>query len=387
MAVYKLFPTQDATIYSYYPVMNTGLDAICEVSNKLNIFVAGETPIVSRFLTQFDTTEIVNVFNNKVKKSDCELFFKNYISEAQGVNLDVTVELHPLAQAWSNGTGHYDDNPQVDDGCSWKYSNYSGSAVWNTNGNINGFHYTGSWDKTNEFGEDAIGGGVWFTGSNVLIPAMTQTFALRTSKDIEIDVTKVVKLWYSQSAYGEGIPNYGFISKLSGSAEFNTSKFLQPDLKYYSIDTNTIYPPQLEFRWVDYTSSIDSSSPIISNSDIKLSLSENPQEFYQDAVNRFYINVSPLYPIRTYQTASLYTGLNYLPTSSYYAIKDLDTNEYVINFDTKYTQISADSKGNFFDVYMNGLEPERSYSVLVKTIISGSTLIIDDNNYFKVING
>ena len=33
MAVYKLFPSQDASIYSAYPAMNTGLDAILDVSN------------------------------------------------------------------------------------------------------------------------------------------------------------------------------------------------------------------------------------------------------------------------------------------------------------------------------------------------------------------
>jgi hypothetical protein len=129
------------------------------------------------------------------------------------------------------------------------------------------------------------------------------------------------------------------------------------------------------------------SSLIINTSDIKINLSENPQAFNQNAINRFYVNVSPLYPARVFQTSSLYTGLNYLPTSSYYAVKDLDTNEFVISFDDQYTQISADSKGNYFDIYMNGLEPERYYAVLVKTIINGSTLIIDDNNYFKVVNG
>ena len=36
---------------------------------------------------------------------------------------------------------------------------------------------------------------------------------------------------------------------------------------------------------------------------------------------------------------------------------------------------------------MNGLEPERYYSVLIKTKIDGATLIFDDENYFKVING
>ena len=68
-------------------------------------------------------------------------------------------------------------------------------------------------------------------------------------------------------------------------------------------------------------------------------------------------------------------------------MKDLDTDEFVINFDNQYTQISSDAEGNYFDVYMNGLEPERYYKVLIKTIIDGSTIIFDDQYYFKVING
>ena len=64
----------------------------------------------------------------------------------------------------------------------------------------------------------------------------------------------------------------------------------------------------------------------------------------------------------------------------------MDTNEYVINFDNEYTQISADSTSNYFDIHMNGLEPERYYKIQVKTTIDGSTRIYDDNYYFKIVN-
>ena len=86
-------------------------------------------------------------------------------------------------------------------------------------------------------------------------------------------------------------------------------------------------------------------------------------------------------------TGSDYTRNRYLPISSYYALKDLDTNEFVINFDTQYTQISADDKNSYFTIYMNGLEPERYYSILIKTSIDGETVIFDDKLYFKIING
>ena len=95
----------------------------------------------------------------------------------------------------------------------------------------------------------------------------------------------------------------------------------------------------------------------------------------------------PEFPVRTFQTASLYTQNHALPSSSYYAIKDLDTNEFVVDFDNNFTKISCDNNSNYFDIYMNGLEPERYYKILVKTIISGSIIIKDEDYYFKVVNG
>ena len=58
MAVYKLFPTKDATIYSRYPTMNTGLDSIIEA---LADYSTG-TAHVSRYFIQFDQTEINTLF-------------------------------------------------------------------------------------------------------------------------------------------------------------------------------------------------------------------------------------------------------------------------------------------------------------------------------------
>ena len=290
MAVYKLFPSKDTTLYSYYPLMNTGLDAICEVSNTLDPIMRGEVPMVARYLMQFDTDEIKDVINSKIGTKSYDVFLRNFIATARGMNQDTQIEFHPLAQAWNNGTGHYLDNPDVDNGASWAYSNFSGSGIWDLSGSLNGWDYTGSWTGSNENAEDAVGGGNWIfdTGSNqyaihgYMSPSyvqgsslnlpVTQSFGLRSVKDIEINVNDTIDVWYN-----EAIPNYGFIAKLTGSDEFNKSKYIQPILKYYSVDTNTIYPPQLEFRWRDYTTVINSSTTnIIDTVNLKLSLSENP---------------------------------------------------------------------------------------------------------------
>lgn len=374
MAVYKLFPTQDATLYSLYPTMNTGLDAILEVSNRLDI---SGTPDIARYLIQFDTNEIQDIIDNKIAGNSSSIYLKNFIAEAQGINQNTRLEIRAVAQEWNNGNGYTLDNPIVEDGVSWAYSLYSGSGAWSMNGSNSGGAYTGSYDSL----YTSQGGGNWYTSSNYLI---TESFSLRNVKDIEVDTTNIVDAWYDST-----LPNYGFIVKLTSSLEFNSSEYVQPIFKFYSVDTNTIYPPTLEFRWRDYSTVLTGSATgsIVNTSNIKMSLAENPGVFFPESVNRFYINVSPLYPPRVYQTSSLYTNLNYLPTASYYAIKDLDTNEYVINFDDNYTQISSDSTGNYFDVYMSGLEPERYYKILIKTTIQGSTIIYDDSYYFKVING
>lgn len=400
MAVYKIFPTQDTTLYSAYPTMNTGLDAILEASNKLDI--SGD-PEVARYLVEFDQNEILDIRSNKIGNSQYNVYLKNFIAEAQGLNQNTSLEILPLAQSWNNGTGYYLDNPKEEDGASWAYSNYSGSNPWSLSGIYSGssgvVYYTSSYSPL--YGGN--GGGNWFfdttgvfyvTASYVVpgyvvvgIPfsgSSNAQFSLRDNKDIEANVTNTVNAWITSV-----IPNNGFIIKLTGSQEFNTSQYVQPIFKYYSVDTNTIYPPCLEFRWRDYSTVLTGSATgsIVNTVDLKMSLSENPGTFYPTSKNRFYINVSPLYPPRVYQTSSLFTNLYYLPTSSYYAIKDLATNEYVVNFDDNYTQISSNANGNYFDVYMSGLEPERYYSILIKTNINGSTKIFDDNYYFKVVNG
>ena len=77
MAVYKIFPTKDATIYSLYPSMNTGLDEIVEASST-TVGISGNNsldPQVSRFLIQFSNDEITDTIDNKVSTSPS---FKTY---------------------------------------------------------------------------------------------------------------------------------------------------------------------------------------------------------------------------------------------------------------------------------------------------------------------
>ena len=390
MAIYKIFPTQDSTLYSLTPDANFGMDAILEASNIIGV---DGTPDVARFLTQFDTDEIVDVINNKIVTGSTTIWdvnFRTFIAEASGISNTQTLEIYPAGQSWNNGTGEFGDSPETTDGCTWADRSSKDIDAWVMTGTFDGKRITGSFDST----YSVSGGGNWIyeTIDNPYIYRVTQSFALRSNKDLNVSTKTIVNNWYDRANTGDtgqGFGNYGFLVKLSQSAEFFTTSSQQPIFKYYSVDTNTIYPPQLEFKWRDFTTVLTGSltSSIVTDSNLKMSLAENPGMFNINSINRFRLNVSPMYPPRTFQTSSFYLGKNFLPTASFYALKDLDTDEYVIDFDTTYTKISADADSNYFDIYMNGLEPERYYKLLIKTNIDGSTRIYDDNYYFKIING
>ena len=378
MAIYKLFPVKDATIYSGYPSMNTGLDPIIESSTDFKTGLPNQinndpSPQASRYLIQFSQTEIENLFSNTISGS-----YKSYLrvfnSNAQGLNNTTEIKINAISQNWNMGTGRYLTDPESNDGCSWKFRLLSGSGTWTTDGSINGT--TGSFNlSTNPNSE---GGGAWYTGSEA-----SQSFDYYSELDINTDVTDIVTNW-SSSAF----TNYGFILRQSSSQEFVDDINNQTSLKYFSRDTNTIYPPQLEFRWNDVSFSTGSSTTtVINTNEALITLSNNKIKYNPEEITKFRFFVTQKYPVRTFQTASSYVQNFYLPTSSLYAIKDDKTNEYVIDFDDNYTRISSDEDSSYFDLHMNGLEPERYYTILVKTNIDGETKIFDKELSFKVTNG
>jgi hypothetical protein len=364
MAIYKIFPEQSATIYSYYPTLNTGLDEILELSTFESYDSSNE---VSRVLIQFPTSEINDIINTKVGSKNFDAYLKLYLANASELPLNYTIYSHPIAIIWNAGTGRLANSPITTDGVSWDYTQQENGNKWFLVGSIPS-GTTGSYQSGSN-----IGGGLWWTGSNYVA---TQSFTQKSNKDIELKITNTVLAWNSGS-----IGNYGVILKHSSSLEFTTaSKF---ETKYFSNNTHTIYPPCLEIRWNDF--SYTSSLTQVSSQDIVATLANNVNEYQQDAVQRFRVNVRDKYPARAFTTASVYLNNKILPTASYWSIKDLDTEEIVVDYDNIYTKISADNTGNYFDIYMNGLEPERYYQILIKTNINGSTVVLDNNYYFKVI--
>jgi hypothetical protein len=376
MAVYKIFPEKDTTIYSKYPDMNTGLDQILEISNE-NSLLFDSIPYASRILIKFPTDEINKVLNDLVLStvnteniatlspitSPNGLYsasLRLYLADAYNLPDTYSLECYSVSQSWEQGTGRFLYDPYDKENATWVNRD-------NTNKWLTASFFT---NTTASFQQQNPGGGTWwftYVGS--------QTFEINQTKDTNIDVTNVI------SDYNF-IENDGLLIKMGGDNEFNISSSFS--LKYFSRDTHTIYLPQLEIKWDDSIYNTGSLS-VLTNENIAITLGNNIGKYNKNDVYRFRVNARDIYPVRQFTTVSVYTLNKALPSSSYWALQDLNTGEYVIDFDYNCTKISCDSDGNYFDMYMAGLQPERYYKILIKSSFeNGSTVVYDNSYIFKL---
>lgn len=361
-----VFSQKDATIYKdlNFRTLNSGLDEILELRNtkyEIQLGNIAETVIsgssLSRILIKFDISDVSSSISSG-QITNPKFYLKLNTSVVKNVALDYTIEAYPISQSWTNGTGKKASNPLIDDGASWNFKE-SGS-VWSGSVSV------------------PIGGSTWFTQSQY---QATQTFEYNsTTNDLEMNVSNIVNAWISGS-----IPNEGFVLKFSNSIE--TSGVDYGSVNFFSRDTNTIYPPQLHVRWDDSSFSTGSLTLVDINS-MNVSINGLKNRYKLDEISRINLHVRDRFPSKTYVTSSRHLTSKFVPSCSYYSIKDAHTEEILIPFDTGSTKISCDSSGNFFNFDMRGLQPERYYKLVLKiqnsTINPSNVIILDDKFYFKV---
>ena len=402
MAYYFLFPEKDSTIYSHpdRTKLNTGQDEIIEIVKEKGSSDQRFYP--SRILIQFKNEEIQSTISDKIGSS----IFNNgtsqvalQLSTVEHKNLQSTLnlEVFAISQSWDEGTGRFSNIPTSSNGCSWVYrDNTTDLTEWRTftngssslttvasgqigSGSVFAFGTTGS---INAVGITE-GGGVWYTGSNF---QGSQQFLKGDNLDTDINVTTIVQKFsaslFANSTYPSGIDNNGFLIKQPDSVEQDTSGSFG-ELQYFSLDTHTIYPPKLTFKWDD--SLHNSQSLAKQKGDLDVSLYRNQEEYNQNAEALFRIHVRDKYPTRQFASSSNFLNVGYFTTSSFYSIRDAHTEQEIIPFDDNFTKLSADSDGMFFKIFMKGLQPERYYRVLFKHTNNDGTRIYDNNYHFKVV--
>lgn len=371
-------------------------------------------PEFSRILIQFDLSSISSSLLNGDIKNGSKFSLKLKASSTSEVPLDYKVYAYPLSKSWDMGTGRYDTEGLGSFGASWYYNTTQNTAsLWYfpTSSTVS-YNFT-DYLLTSSFSTGSFknGGATWYynvpanysqptsntsssfynvSSASVYISSFcssslsgsslicSQSYDYSTS-DIYMDVTSIVKGWICGC-----IPNNGLI--LISSLELIQSNDINSTIRFFSKETNTIYQPYLDVKWDDSvytTGSLVSLSGFNPYTVVVKNVTKDYKFGSVPRINIFAREKSPLKNfVKGYQQ-SQYLSSSLLPSSSYYAIKDNESENFVIDFDD-YTKLSCDGTIHYFRLDTTGLPVERYYRILIKTEINGETLIFDNGNIFKV---
>ena len=142
---------------------------------------------------------------------------------------------------------------------------------------------------------------------------------------------------------------------------------------------------------IDYTSSIsytsNSLSPVNFNKPFVSIVQNIPSTVKAGNVIRVNVFARPEFPLKNFNRQTQFTQFlipQYFPTSSYYAIKDNETEQIILDFDN-YTGLSCDSNGNYFMLDTTGFPQERYFRILIKTTNGYLSYTFDKGNIFKIV--
>ena len=378
---YFIFPDIDATLYSASGSKNTGLDEIIEVRKDMKS--DGTNVKVSRILMKFDLSYISSSIVRGLITNP-KYYLNLYDANPTEIGYSQSLYAYPVSQSWISGEGFDSDDPTTTQGASWDYKTGINEEDW--------------WNpESSSYSTEQ--GGTWYEAVYG-----SQSFAWGT-EDMRMDVTPIVNSWLDET-----YPNEGFMIKRSGSIEVQNIKSGSEaegnsdalgSFAFFSRQTNTIFPPKLEVEWYDTTWNTGSLDPLSSTNleDLVFYMKGLRPEYKEKSKMKFRVVGRERYPTKSYSnTSSEYLTVKYLPSGSianiggdgaYYSVIDDQTGDIIIPFGTG-SLISCDGTGNYFNLWMDGLQSERYYKFEFK-VVSGSNTsdetiqYFDDDFVFKVV--
>lgn len=361
-------------------------------------------PEFSRTLIKFDLTTLSqSISTNEISSSKLKFTLNLKACGARNLPLNYSIYAYPISQSWENGNGRYaDDGSEL--GATWNNRIYSGSYLWYGNSITNSYQQvdyllTSSYSSASFQNE----GGTWYYKvpnnytnkpkwicNSSFYPTLvnnslicSQSFSYGQQSDISMDITRIVRSWLCGC-----VPNNGLI--LLTSFELSTPPLQNTNglLQFFSKETNTIYSPYIDVGWNDVVFNTGSLKPVSSSIQNIVTLQTLSEKYKAGSVAKIFVFARDKYPLKNFQKAyqqPVMVTPKYLPTSSYYMIKDAESEEVLINFDD-FTKLSCDAQyGNFFKLNTNGLPQERYLTVFIKVEYQDGTIdIVDTGKIFKI---
>ena len=392
--------------------INGTLQGTQSVYNPTTTFT--NDPEFSRILIQFDLTSISSSLLTGDINNGSKFFLKLKASSTSEVPLDYKIYAYPISKSWDMGIGRYDTDGIGSFGANWYYNTTQNtSSLWYSSTASTVTYNFSDYLLTSSLGSSSFqnGGATWFYNvpSTYLQPTSStsssfynvysgskyissfcssslsgsslicsQLYSYSTS-DIYMDVTPIVKSWICGC-----VPNNGFI--LISSLELVQSDDINSSIRFFSKETNTIYQPYLDVKWDDSVYSTGSLVSLTGFNPYTVVIKNVGREYKFGSVPRINIFAREKAPLKNFVKGyqqSQYLSSSLLPSNSYYAIKDNESENFVIDFDD-YTKLSCDGAIHYFRLDTTGLPVERYYRILIKTEIDGEIVIFDNGNIFKV---
>jgi hypothetical protein len=415
---YFLYPTKDTTISNdpSYVFKNMGLDEILEVEKRTSndscsstisytelvgyissscellsgsmsaSYDSGSTdpnvvsssyeirytktlgPILSRALLQFDLSDISDAISSGSIVAP-KFYLNLKVCESVEIPTKYTLYAYPVSQSWDMGTGYKYDGSTSTDGANWKF----------TDGN------TKQWYSASLL--DCNGGGVWWTNNGTLASgsgfdtnyyvsgsySAKQYFDYQSS-DVKMEITSMVMGWINEEIVNNGI----VIMHSDESSSIDYGK-----LRFFSKETNTIYSPYIDVAWDDSSITTGSADPIQIR-DAVVNMKNMAEKYKFGSIIRMDVTARKRYPVKTFTNRSSdYLAPYYLPSASYYQIKDAESENTVIPYD-EFTKLSFDGNGNYFMLDTTCLPQERYFKVEIRSEQSGSIMTYTVPTAFKI---
>jgi hypothetical protein len=365
------YAEKDTTLYESSPEYNTGLDEVLEIGKRLG--TDGATLLKARSIIKFDMSEIsasLATYNQNV--TDCKFVLQMFTTDAKNLPSDYTIAVKMLGQDWVNGLGNL--SALTDDGASWNFP--QSVSNW-----ISGSQQIEIGTSDLYISGSGTGGNYLYHSGSSTAPQLitSESFSYRTT-DLNIDVTNQIRIWMSGSN-ANAIPNYGFLIQYSDTDEADDN--VRGYVRFFSRDTHTIYVPKLTMYWDN--SAFTPGSLTSANLESYVVYTNVKPEYKDTEIAKVRIYSRDKYPQKSPTNLFPIQTVKYLPTTTYYAVFDAQTDETIIPYDNIYNKVSCDSTSNFIYIDMNGFMPERYYRLEFKIVDGFTEQYVSDKIYFKVV--
>lgn len=332
-------PLQDASLYQGEPTRNTGYDEILEVG-KLD----GDAV---RALVQFDLTALsASIVAGRIPLGASHSLNLR-LANATSFKRNQTIEFWTVSESWEEGTGNFSQdlvNPR--DGVTW--NDRQASVTWS------------------------------LSGSGATTGSLITSFSFDwMPSDVRLDITAQVQAWIS------GSPNYGLLIKLPSADEADAS--VKTNVKFFSRNTHTVFPPTLEVVWHDQVFSTAGNCGLsLAPDDFELTFPDTRRSYVSGSTVRVRIYGRTLQPTRTFSDRARFSNDYLLPSGSMFSIVDNATQVVIVPFDSG-SMVSADATSSYFMMKVENQYPGRTYGIKLSIPKSWGDEVVDTGILYKVV--